>query len=215
MIKLCLILPLLVIGLSACSMLQRTDASGYANMDDNPNTIEEFYSAKKMKNWNEAREEIGLKSSSTLTEQEAASVRQRVALKKLEKEIPSEAEKKQYYALKPYFSSDADRVYFLRLPDRDIRARWAAAKGISTEEKSFPPEVSQLIENNDIGQGMSKNAVKQSWGEPDYVDVAGNPLYGNERWKFNKLVSTDEGYKSETRIIYFESGRVVGWETQQ
>ncbi|MEK6556591.1 MAG: hypothetical protein AABZ31_15180, partial [Bdellovibrionota bacterium] len=72
----------------------------------------------------------------------------------------------------------------------------------------------QLIENNDIARGMSRNAVIQSWGNPDMEEFAGNPVYGNERWVYNKQVSTDQGYKQERRLIYFEAGRVVGWETE-
>ena len=58
---------------------------------------------------------------------------------------------------------------------------------------------------------MSKRAVQESWGEPERIEVAGNPTYGNERWKYSTYVSSTEGFNEEERMIYFEGGRVVGW----
>lgn len=202
-------------GLSACSSMDRSAQSGYYNTDRGPSAAQEFYRSRQQQAWTDAREELGLKYSKELSEEDTARIQARVELSRLERKLNNAVEKKQYYSLKPYFKNDFDRINFLKLPNREAKTRWAAAKGISTEESHFTTDVNYLIENNDIARGMSKTAVKQSWGEPDFVEVAGNPLYGNERWKFNKLVSTDDGYKPETRIIYFESGRVVGWESLQ
>lgn len=88
----------------------------------------------------------------------------------------------------------------------------AATRGISSQEKAYSDAVEELIENRDIVVGMTKKAVSQSWGDPDLVEVAGNPLYGNERWQYKTYVSSSEGYKKELRVIYFEAGRVAGWE---
>ena len=82
-------------------------------------------------------------------------------------------------------------------------------------EEKFPEPIVIAIENNDITIGMSKGAVVQSWGDPERKEVAGNPLYGNERWLYNKMVSSVDGYSKQTRIIYFEGGRVAGWETYE
>ena len=59
---------------------------------------------------------------------------------------------------------------------------------------------------------MSKQAVRESWGEPEAIEVAGNPVFGNERWRFIEQIASSEGYQTEGRMIYFEGGRVVGWE---
>lgn len=61
---------------------------------------------------------------------------------------------------------------------------------------------------------MPAEYVKKSWGEPVNIEVSGNPIYRNERWQYNKQVATPQGYKQEKRYVYFEGGRVVGWETE-
>ena len=202
------------LGLTACSLMERTDASGYAeDLEMGPSTIEEFYRNRRAQTWNSAREELELPSGRELSEGEVQAVRARIELKRLESRLPSDADKKQYYSLKPFFRNDSERVQFLKLPNKEIRTRWAEAHNITTNESAFDPVITKMIEENDIARGMTESAVRQSWGEPDLVDVAGAPVYGNFRWRYNKLVSTDEGYKNELRIVYFESGRVVGWET--
>lgn len=70
-----------------------------------------------------------------------------------------------------------------------------------------------LIEANDVAVGMNQQAVRESWGDPDSVESAGKELYGNQAWRYTKMVSSHDGYKKEIRIIYFESGRVIGWES--
>lgn len=62
--------------------------------------------------------------------------------------------------------------------------------------------------------GMAKNGVQRSLGIPTQVEVAGNPKYENERWIYETQVPTLEGYYSERRVIYFENGTVVGWESE-
>jgi len=61
--------------------------------------------------------------------------------------------------------------------------------------------------------GMLKNNVQSFLGRPDQIEVAGNPIYGNERWTYVRSVPTMDGYYTEKRVIYFERGNVVGWET--
>ena len=75
-------------------------------------------------------------------------------------------------------------------------------------------EFEEVVDSQDIALGMPTEYVKKSWGEPNNVEVSGNPIYRNERWQYNKQVSTPQGYKQEKRFVYFEGGRVVGWETE-
>jgi len=202
------------LGLSACSLIDtRSESSGYADQTNAPSTAQEFYQERGAKNFNAAKEELGIQSGREVGEAEAQAIRMRVDLNRLERNLQNSQDQKQYYSLKPYFRSDAERIYFLRLPTKEARDRWANNQGITSNETVFDPSTNQLIEKNDIARGMSRGAVRQSWGEPDFVETAGNTMYGNERWRYSKQVSTEEGYKNETRIIFFESGRVVGWET--
>ncbi len=62
--------------------------------------------------------------------------------------------------------------------------------------------------------GMGKNNVQRSLGIPTQVEVAGNPKYENERWIYETQVPTMDGFYSERRVIYFENGTVVGWESE-
>jgi hypothetical protein len=212
-----LVFFVLGIGLSACSSLvERSNSSGYAydpESEGRINSVDEYYADRRRLRFDEAKQELGINEGKTLSETEAANVISRADLNRLEKTLTHDAEKRQYYGYKPYFKNDAERSYFLKLPNRESRERYARQKGITTDETKFDQPTSALIESNDVGKGMSRGAVKQSWGEPDLVESAGNPMYGNERWVYNKLMSTQDGYKNERRIIYFESGRVVGWET--
>lgn len=209
-------LVILAAGLSACSTLDRSAQSGYAYSDaeSSMKSVDDFYTARNREKSREARSELGLAQAQTLNEIEASAVRARIELHRLEQNLEYEAEKKQYYSFKPFFKNDFERIQFLQLPTREARQRWAQNQGLKTEETEFDTSTQKLIENNDIARGMSRNAVIQSWGNPDMEEFAGNPVYGNERWVYNKQVSTDQGYKQERRLIYFEAGRVVGWETE-
>ena len=173
-----------------------------------------FYKSKKSHEMDMTRAEMGLPMSRPLNENEVARLNQRARLKRLENGLSTQREKKQYYGYKPYFVNDYQRRQFLRIGSFEGRERWARAVGLTANPSKFSPNVTKAIENNDITVGMTKQAVKESWGDPEAIEVAGNPLYGNERWKYMKVVSSSDGYANENRIIYFESGRVAGWEKQ-
>lgn len=201
-------------GLTACSIMSasRSESSGYTNYDG-PTYAQEFYIERKSRLIEDAKEELGLAGRSELSEQEINALKARIELNHYEKNLVYEVEKKQYYSLKPYFRNDRERIQFLKLPDLDSRSRWANRRNLTTQQTVFEPAINKLIEHNDIARGMTRSAVHQSWGEPDIVEVAGDQLHGNERWRYTKLVASEAGYNNETRIIYFEGGIVVGWET--
>ncbi|MCB0377546.1 MAG: hypothetical protein KDD33_03575 [Bdellovibrionales bacterium] len=69
-------------------------------------------------------------------------------------------------------------------------------------------------ERNDVKVGMARRSVQMHLGSPSEVEQAGNPKYGNERWTYEKSVPTLDGYYKEKKVIYFEGGEVVGWETK-
>lgn len=64
---------------------------------------------------------------------------------------------------------------------------------------------------SDLYLGMRMDDVRQNWGEPRRVDTAGHWGSGNQRWVYSPPPSL-RGFQSE-RVIYFEEGRVAGWET--
>lgn len=211
-------LIVLSLGLSACSVMQeRSTASGYYQAGTEVSahqSVQDFYRERARQKWTSAKAELGItKFTQELSESEAQAVRTRLALQRLENQLEYSMEKKQYYGYKPYFRNDQERLQFLSLPNREARERFAKARGVASINRKISPQSLRAIENTDIHKGMLKDAVIESWGEPDMREVAGDETYGNERWHYKKLVSSDEGYKQERRIIYFESGQVVGWDT--
>ncbi|MGE4131084.1 MAG: hypothetical protein AB7F86_05565 [Bdellovibrionales bacterium] len=207
------ILPLTCLGLSACAALERSPRSGYYYEQTNYETSQKtsLYEERRVGVENDAREELGLLGRS-LTDDERTSVDLRIRLKRAENKLLSKRDKKQYYDIRSQLRSDRERLYFLSLPTYEARERWAQNRGLGQKDEVYSDSVASTIESNDIALGMSQKAVNESWGDPDAVEISGNPVYGIERWKYNRYISGNEGYQKELRIVYFEGGRVVGWE---
>lgn len=201
----------LFLGLSACAMFDRTDRSGYAFEEQSASQPQvDLYRQKQMNVENEAREELGLLGR-PLSDNERALIEQRIHLKRAEARLQTKRDKKQYYGLRSSFKNDRERLAFLGLPTFEARERWAQSRGMGGGA-GHTEEVARLIEANDIALGMTQKAVMESWGDPDVVEVAGQQMFGYERWKYSRYVSGNEGYEKEQRSVYFEGGRVVGWE---
>lgn len=81
------------------------------------------------------------------------------------------------------------------------------------EQQSIYENHESLASTDSLRLGMGKNRVASTLGHPQQVEVAGNPKYGNERWTYEINVPTLDGYYKERKIIYFEGGSVVGWES--
>lgn len=205
-------LVLVSLGLSACAMFDRNPRSGYYSYgEESGSYATELYNEKKLTVVNEAKEELDLMGR-PLADDERLMLENRIRLKRAEGKLATKREKKQYYQIRSQLKNDNERLYFLSLPNYEARERFAAGRGLGQKDESYSDEMAKVIESNDIALGMSQKAVMESWGDPDAVEVAGNALYGYERWKYNRYVSGNEGYQKENRIVYFEGGRVVGWE---
>lgn len=205
-------LALSFLGLSACAVMDRSSRSGYmSDSEEGAAVPTDLYRQKAMNVETEAREEMGLLGR-TLGDDERNAVENRVRLKRQEARIATKREKKQYFEVRSALKNDRERLQFLALPTYEARARFAQTRGFGHADETYPEEVAKTIESNDIALGMSQKGVTESWGDPDMVETAGNALYGFERWKYNRYITGDEGYKKEMRIVYFEGGRVVGWE---
>lgn len=133
---------------------------------------------------------------------------------KLERRLESENEKQQYARVLPLFKNDLEKIEFLTLPTVVSRQEWINEKKILKRSTSVTPEMRRAVENQDITMEMPMDLVKKAWGEPASIEVSGNPIYKNEKWRYIKFVSTSGGYKAEKRIVYFENGKVSGWETE-
>jgi hypothetical protein len=113
----------------------------------------------------------------------------------------------------PWLKNDEEKINLLEIPSVEGRQVWINKNKIWSRAQDLK-EFDDVVESQDIAVGMPAEYVKKSWGEPVNIEVSGNPIYRNERWQYNKQVSTPQGYKQEKRYVYFEGGRVVGWETE-
>ena len=59
--------------------------------------------------------------------------------------------------------------------------------------------------------GMTMEEVVNTWGRPHEIEVAGQSDLQNERWRYSTTAVRDWHLRPE-RVVYFEKGRVVGWE---
>ncbi len=197
------------VGLCGCTSMHRSQASGYnAFSHEAPGFSRDrkFYDREKSTN------ELGLAQHSNLSGEEVSAVDARTRLRKAEAMLEGKRERDQYFKNKPYLRNDFDRLQFLSLDNFADRGRWLTSHGVFGTDTPNAPEIQALIDINDLTTGMTKQAVKDSWGEPELVEVAGNPLYGNERWAYNEQLPSSDGFQTEKRIVYFEGGRVIGWE---
>ena len=110
-----------------------------------------------------------------------------------------------YQQNKRHLSSTSERIYFLKLPHSE-RMDYLESRGFLTPPESpyLNAQSSYVSRQADVILGMSKEDVLSSMGKPLKVEIAGNPSFENERWAYT--------YNGATKYIYFESGRVEGWE---
>jgi hypothetical protein len=115
-----------------------------------------------------------------------------------------QAENSLYQKYHHKIGTTSERIYFLKLPAHE-RRDYLEARGIAEAEPLYTNREKDLaIQQSDILLGMTKDEVVNSWGAPLKVEVAGNPSYENERWFYRP--------NGASKYIYFESGKVEGWE---
>ena len=132
----------------------------------------------------------------------------------LEKGLSSKKELDQYSRALPFFKDESERIEFLEIHGYEARQKWLAEKNLFLRSASIQKLYSEIVDGQDIAIGMPQNLVRKSWGEPDVVEVSGNANFKNERWHYNRYISSANGYKPEKKLVYFEGGRVVGWESE-
>jgi SmpA / OmlA family len=204
-----LICAVVALAQTGCASVERSKASGYADQGRDLTDGRD----RRALDREAMMERLGYDRSRDLSDRESETLNSRLALAKAEKALEGKREREQYYKNKPYMRNDADRLAFLNLDSFETRQRWLNSKGVSPTSTRFSAEHQYLVDTNDITLGMTKQAVRESWGEPELVEVAGSPLYGNERWQYTEQASSTEGYQTQRRMVYFESGRVSGWES--
>jgi hypothetical protein len=139
---------------------------------------------------------------------------QKERLKKLENALSLKKEIDQYSRALPWFKNDEEKIEFLSLPNYEVRQKWLLETDYGSRIQRIKNQMKELVEAQDIAVGMPEDLVKKSWGDPEGVDVSGNPKFKNQRWRYQKFVSTQDGYRQEKKTVYFEGGKVVGWEVE-
>lgn len=157
--------------------------------------------------------ELGLDPKNPLTEVEKKQILDRKKLRELERSLDSQKERLQYSRVLPWLKDDQEKIQMLQIPSVEGRQVWINKNKIWSRAQNLT-DYDEIVDSQDIAMGMPSEYVKKSWGEPTSVEVSGNPIYRNERWQYNNQISTPQGYKQQKRFVYFEGGRVVGWETE-
>ncbi|WP_347356973.1 hypothetical protein [Bdellovibrio sp.] len=200
-------------ALSGCANLHRSTESGYAGSPQDIRYSDQSDRGTYDRETRQTAYELG-KDPANLSGKDIQEIRNRQQIRQLERSLSSRKEREQYSKILPWLKSDAEKIDFLSVPSIEGRQQWINRNNIWSRSQAPHEEMKGLIETQDIAVGMPQDYVKRSWGDPMSVEVSGNPIYKNERWKYQKFVSAPEGYRKETRYVYFEGGRVVGWETE-
>lgn len=158
--------------------------------------------------------ELGYDPTKGLNEEQKSNVMLRARVRGLERTLDSMKERIQYSKVVPYLQSDKEKFELLSIPSIEGRQAYVNKHKIMNRGKSKTKDYLEIVEQQDIALGMTQDLVKQSWGDPESIDYSGHPIYKNERWRYIRDVPTVQGYKRERRYVYFEGGRVVGWETE-
>ncbi len=72
-------------------------------------------------------------------------------------------------------------------------------------------EIQRGLTSGDVVVGMQMNDVLALWGQPREIQTAGNNSSRNQKWIYLDRISP-QGSLSAARSIYFEEGKVVGWD---
>jgi len=156
--------------------------------------------------------ELGMSLDELTSPEGQIKFQEALELRSLESQLLDEREKKQYYQNVPWFKDSHEQLEFLKQNGYYARQIWLRKKGVGKRPVELDKSSEDLIATKDIALGMPLELVKRSWGNPDFVEVAGNSMYGNQRWRYKRYTPSPEGYRLQSRVIYFESGKVAGWE---
>lgn len=190
----------LMICTISCSSFERSADSGYAR----PGTKSTKSGWKKL--------EAGISNQSLIKDTPLND--EQLQIKQLENSLSTRKEIEQYSRALPWLKNDSEKLEFLSQPGVEGKQKWLTDNNMQDRIQRIKIQLKDLVEAQDIALGMPEELVKKSWGEPESVDISGNPLFRNQRWRYNKYVSGQEGYKQERKTVYFEGGKVVGWEVE-
>ena len=117
-------------------------------------------------------------------------------------------ESRRYRDNRELFDSDSERIYYLNLPIEDrlgyLSRRRGDLRRLDFKDTGYSSLEKRAIKKRQLFVGMTKSAVRRSWGSPEKVEYAGSPQMQNEKWTF---------YHGRSRKnVFFESGIVQVWD---
>ncbi len=198
----------------ACAQFQRSKNSGY-NLRA-PKVVNTYSAVETQGSDPETTRiayELGF-SPASMSADELQQVQQRKKLRELEKSLDSRQSKEQYSKILPWLKDDTEKIELLTIPSLEGRQNWINRNNIWSRTRVPVTRMKELIDSQDISIGMQMEYVRRAWGEPISVESSGNPIYKNERWKYIRNVPGTDGFHQQKRYVYFEGGRVVGWDTE-
>ena len=108
----------------------------------------------------------------------------------------------------------AQAAYLTRFPQEFSQDQSQLEDHQAFQAQEVSDEIERGLELGEIVLGMKMNDVISIWGQPREIESAGDPRSGNQKWVY--LDSISSRWKlGNSRIVYFESGRVTGWDTQR
>lgn len=199
--------------LTACGHFVRSTQSGYRSAAEiQRNQIDREDARMSQHKMSKALAEQGMSPDDLKSNDGYTKIQNALEIKQLESQLRSDRERNQYYKTLPWLKDEEEQLEFLRQNGYYARQVWLRQRAIGKRATVIDKEDEDLIASKDIAVGMPNELVRRSWGAPDSIDVAGNPIYGNERWRYKRYTPSPDGYRLQSRIIYFESGKVAGWE---
>ena len=193
--------PFLTILIVGCNTLQRSSESGYSRGS----------TQSTQSGWKKSSQVQNQRNQPVVI---TALTDAKIRLKQLENSMQGKRELEQYSKSLPWFSNDEEKIEFLETGAFEERQRWLQANKFFERPNKVTSQLQEILSAQDIAVGMPESLVKKSWGEPSAVDVSGIPQFHNQRWVYSKMISSQEGFKTEKKIVYFEGGKVVGWEVE-
>ncbi|HND85752.1 MAG TPA: hypothetical protein PLU50_08090 [Pseudobdellovibrionaceae bacterium] len=198
-----------LILLGGCKSFQRTAESGYG--PGYTNRMERTLLDPDSRKY---AYELGFDPTREMSEDKIRQIQMRRDLRILERKMNSEKEKEQYSRVLPYLFNDDEKIHFLSIPSVEGRSQWAQSQGVWARAREKDLLLQAIAERGDVSLGMNGDHVRKAWGDPSSIDISGDGLFKNERWTFQTFQTTTDGFKKELRNVYFEGGRVVGWDTR-
>lgn len=202
----------IIVLFTSCTHISRSPESGYSANLGNSSSNSSFLLGTRDLQSQKILAELGMSNDDLMTTEGQLKFQQAIAIKNLESQLLDEREKRQYFQNIPWFKDTQEQLEFLKQNGYYARQTWLRKKGVGKRPIEIDKNTEELIAAKDIALGMPLDLVRKSWGAPDYVEVAGNAMYGNQRWRYKRYTPSSDGYHLQSRIIYFESGKVAGWE---